>query len=127
MKRVLVRAVAATTLGAAAAGGLAVASFAATDSVQVCDLYVAPPDNNGANVWVSGSRRGCSGTVTLTLELKKSYWGVDGVVNTAKKSGVNFELTSLDDCAEAGRGTYYGRLDSSGSERTKEGQKQTEC
>src|SRR5687768_8937454 len=109
MKRVLVRAVAATTLSAAAVGGMSVAAYGATDSVQACQMYVAAPESDSATVWVRAGRRGCSNTVTLTLELKKTGWGVGGVVDSVTRTGVNFELTASGRCAESGHGEYYGR------------------
>ncbi|MBB5976773.1 hypothetical protein [Kribbella solani] len=127
MQRVLVRAIAATAVGAAAAGGLSIAAWGATDSAQACAHYVAPPDSNGNNVWVSGSRRGCTGNVRLTIELFKSYWGVDGVVATGTGTGTNFEVTAKGACADLGhQKEVYGKLkDSSGG--TWQGVKQKEC
>lgn len=128
MKRVFVRAMAATVVGAAAAGGLSLAAWGTTDSVQACSHYVAPPDSNSSIVWVSGSRRGCTNSVRLTLELKRSYWGVDGTMTTVHGTGVNFELKSTETCAFAGRGrTFYGKLTSSAGGGPWQGVKQTEC
>ncbi|MEV0790954.1 hypothetical protein [Kribbella sp. NPDC050459] len=127
MKRALTRAIAATTIGAAAAGGLSLAAWGTTDSAQACSHYVAPPDSNATYVWVSGSRRGCTNTVRLTLELMRSYWGVDGVMKTVTGTGVNFELTAKTTCATVGKGReVYGRLKSSAG-GTWQGAKQTEC
>ena len=126
MKRVFVRAMAATVVGAAAAGGLSLAAWGASDSVQACSHYVAPPDS-GANVWVSGSRRGCTNSVRLTIELKKTYWGVDGVVQTTHGNGVNFEVTALKSCSVPKHGEFYGRLTSSAGGGPWQGVKQNEC
>jgi hypothetical protein len=124
MKRVLVRAIAATALGAAAVGGVSVAAFGTADSAQACGFSVTPPDSNSLEVWVSGFRRGCTDTVRMTLELRKS--GVlDRPVATATRTGVNFDLTARGRCAQAGPGEYYGVLKTDA--RTLQGPKQLEC
>ena len=127
MKRVFVRAIAATAIGAAAAGGLSLAAWGATDSVQACSHYVAPPDSNGNNVWVSGSRRGCTNNVRLTITLFRSYWGVDGEMATGTGTGANFEVTAKAACADVGaKREVYGKLKSSAG-GTWQGVKQVEC
>ncbi|MFK4088898.1 hypothetical protein ACI2LF_32590 [Kribbella sp. NPDC020789] len=127
MKRVLVRTIAATTLGAAALGGVSVAAYAATDSVQACGTAVAPPDSRvGGNVWVTGGRRGCTNTIRLTIELYKSYWGVDGVEASKSSTGVNFDVTAITTCSEAGRGEFYGKLTGSDGGK-RQGEKNKEC
>jgi hypothetical protein len=129
MNRVLVRAIAATAIGAAAVGGVSVAAYAATDSVQACAKYVAPPDSTvNGYVWVSGSRRGCTDTRKLTVELYRSYWGVDGVYASKSGTGVNFEVTAKTTCSEAeGHGEFYGKAFTSGGGGTTQGAKNNEC
>ncbi len=129
MKRVLVRAIAATTIGAAAVGGLTVAAYAASDSVQACGTAVAPPDSQvNGYVWVTGGRRGCTNTIRLTISLKKGRGAsLDPTKASASNTGVNFDVTAKTTCSEAGgRGNYYGVLKGSdGGSRT--GEKQAEC
>lgn len=127
MKRVLVRAIAATALGAAAVGGVSAGAWATTDSVQACGTNVAPPDSRvGGNVWVTGGRRGCTNTIRLTIELFKTYWGVDGPKASKSATGVNFDVTAITTCSEAGKGEFYGKLaGSDGGKR--QGEKNNEC
>ncbi|MFC9691886.1 hypothetical protein ACFTSF_25265 [Kribbella sp. NPDC056951] len=128
MKRVLVRAVAATTLGAAALGGVSVAANAATDSVQACTISVAPPDSQVRGyVWVTGGRRGCTNTVRLTTELYRGYWGVDPVKASKSDTGVNFDVTAKTTCSEAGNhGEFYGKTKGSDG-GSRQGPKNDEC
>ncbi|MFI5735631.1 hypothetical protein ACIA49_36310 [Kribbella sp. NPDC051587] len=129
MNRVLVRAIAATAIGAAAVGGVSVAASAATDSVQACAKYVAPPDSQvNGYVWVSGSRRGCTDTRRLSVELYRSYWGVDPLIKNSSATGVNFEVTAKSTCSEAGgHGEFYGKAATSGGGGTTQGAKNNEC
>ncbi len=127
MKRVLVRAIAATTLGAAALGGVSVAAYGATDSVQACGTNVAPPDSKvGGYVWVTGGRRGCTNTIRLSISLMKTYWGVDGSKADASGTGVNFDVTARTTCSEAGKGEFYGKLKGSDG-GNRQGEKNNEC
>ena len=127
MKRALTRAIAATAIGAGVAGGVSLAAWGTTDSVQACNHYVAPPDSNGDKVWVSGSRRGCTNNVRLTIDLMRSYWGVDGVMATGTGTGTNFEVTARAACADVGhQREVYGKLKSSAG-GSWQGVKQKEC
>lgn len=125
MKRPFMRAVVAVLAGASAVGGVSAVAWANTETAQACVHYVDPP-GSAINVWVRGGRTGCTNNVSLTLELFRGYWGVDGVVRTAHGNGTNFSLLPNRPCAETGRQEYYGKLRSTAG-GTWQGPKATRC
>lgn len=84
---------------AVAAGGLALASPA----WAACGLGA---DNPFGNISGTGSRDGCSGTVTLTVRVRKDVFGPDQTVATATLPNFgNGSLTANGSCS--GAGTYF--------------------
>ncbi|MFG3702320.1 hypothetical protein ACGF5C_31200 [Micromonospora sp. NPDC047620] len=84
---------------AIAAGGLTLASPA----WAACGLGANEPTGNISG---TGSRTDCSGTVTLTVRVRKDVFGPDITVAEASQTGFgNGSLTANGSCA--GGGTYF--------------------
>ncbi|MFD6948966.1 hypothetical protein A6A08_03010 [Nocardiopsis sp. TSRI0078] len=95
--------VGASAAGTAWAGGEA----AAERSPAACGLGANSPLTSGTTISGTGSRTGCGGTVTLTVQVRKHRpaWP-DKVVAEASRSGFgNGTLTTDGKCE--GNGTYF--------------------
>lgn len=114
-RRVLVTAV---TAAAMTVGGVAFTSPAWADA-QACGLGADNPNSNNDG---TGSRSGCSGTVTLTVLVNKDVSLLpDPTAGVISRSGfLNGSLMANGDCSH-GRGSYYTETRSSSGNKIQSG------
>ncbi|PDP87205.1 hypothetical protein CQJ94_13505 [Glycomyces fuscus] len=109
--------VGASTAGAAWAGSGAVAA----PSAAACGLGANAPTTSGNSIHGTGSRTGCGGTVTLTVQVRKHRpaWP-DKVVAEAGRSGFGNGSLRADGTCD-GNGTYFTETRSSSGNKVSSG------
>ncbi|MCY9786877.1 hypothetical protein KIK06_23625 [Nocardiopsis sp. EMB25] len=98
--------------------GASTAASAGTDTVAnraaaACGLGAANPGQYGNLISGTGSRTECSGTVTLTVEVRKHRraWPDSSVAETTRTNFSSGNLTAHGNCE--GNGTYFTEIRSS--------------
>ena len=117
--------VAGTVLVGSSVAGTAWASSQQESAVEhasaACGLGADNPSASGGTISGSGSRAGCGGTVTLTVQVRKHRpaWPDKVVAETSRTGFSNGSLTASGGCD--GNGTYFTETRSSSGNKVSSG------
>ncbi|WP_017587845.1 hypothetical protein [Nocardiopsis ganjiahuensis] len=112
-----------STAGAAWASSspAAAASRSASEQAAACSLGADNPTASNGTVSGTGSRAGCGGTVTLTVQVRRhrTAWPDKVVAETSRTGFSNGDLRASGNCD--GQGTYFTETRSSSGNKLSSG------
>ncbi|WP_285729144.1 hypothetical protein [Nocardiopsis sp. ATB16-24] len=108
-------------VGASAAGTAWAQGETTTPRVAACGLGAGTPTTSGNSISGTGSRTGCGGTVTLTVQVRKHRvaWPDKVVAEAGRTHFANGVLRATGKCD--GNGTYFTETRSSSGNKISSG------